>query len=415
MKLWDCIATAVRALLSNKLRSVLTMLGILIGVGAVVSVVSLGEAQRAEMEKGFAAMGSNLIYILPGAPNQHGLAGTLGAASTLTEEDAEAIAREAGSVAGVAPITRTYCQVVAGKKNVRTMVAGVTPEYEWITNLTVARGRFINGNDNKTMSRVVVLGRVIAENLFGEMDPTGQDIRLDGRKFQVIGVLESKGIGFGTEDITLYIPLGTFQSTLETAQISGGRGHVVQAIAAQAKSKSEIDSAIEEITRILRERHRIREDEEEDFNIINLESIASQAEAMLGLFRLVLAAIAGISLLVGGIGIMNIMLVSVTERIREIGLRKAVGAKRRDILVQFVIEAATLSFCGGAVGVGLGWIITQFTSLMLTRAGFPIDVSLSGTIILVALVVAITVGLISGLYPAIRAARLDPIESLRHE
>ena len=415
MKFWDCVATAIWALLSNKLRSALTVLGILIGVGAVVSVVSLGEAQKAEMERAFAAMGSNLIYVVPGAPNQQGYAGLLGTASTLTLEDAEAIAHEAPSVAGVAPVTRTYCQIVAGKENVRSMVAGVTPEYKWISNLDLAYGEFISENDMNSRSRVAILGSEIAEILFRKMDPSGQSIRLDGRKFEVIGVLRSKGTGFGTEDLTVYVPLSTFQSTFDTQQASSSRGHVVQAIAIQAKSKAEIDTAIEEITNILRRRHRIKEDEQDDFNIISLEYIASQAGAMLGLFRLVLAAIAGISLLVGGIGIMNIMLVSVTERIREIGLRKAVGAKRRDILVQFLTEAAVLSFCGGAVGVGLGWVITRFTSIMLTRAGFPINVSLSGDIIFIALLVAICVGLVSGLYPAIRAARLDPIESLRHE
>lgn len=415
MKFWDCIVTAIKTLLSNKLRSSLTILGILIGVGAVVSVVSLGEAQKGEMEKAFAAMGSNLIYVVPGAPNQQGYAGLLGSASTLTLEDAEAIARQASSVAGVAPVTRGYCQIVAGKENLRAMVAGVTPEYEWISNLDLAYGRFITKEDNDSKSRVAVFGSEIAEILFRKMDPSGQDIRLDGRKFEVIGVLKSKGTGFGTEDLTVYVPLSTFQSTLDSQQVTSSRGHVIQAMAIQAKSKDEIDTAIEEITSILRERHRIKEGEEEDFNIISLEYIARQAGSILGLFRLVLAAIAGISLLVGGIGIMNIMLVSVTERIREIGLRKAVGAKRRDILVQFLTEAAVLSFCGGAVGVGLGWIITKFASVMLTGAGFPIEVSLSGHIIFIALLVAICVGLISGLYPAIRAARLDPIESLRHE
>jgi putative ABC transport system permease protein len=409
MKLWDCIITAVRALTSNKLRSILTMLGILIGVAAVISVLSLGRAQEAEIEKGFASLGSNLIWVIPGAPSAAGETYTM----TLTLKDAEAIARDAPSVVAVAPMAQTTAQIVAGRENVRTSVRGVTPQAEWVNNHVLARGSFISEYDYKSKSRVAVLGGEIAESLFGQMEPKGRHIRVDGRKFEVIGVLLSKGTGFGDEDLMVYMPLSTFSFTMG-AQV-GITGHNIHAISVRAGSKDEVESAQQEITAILRDRHHIREGEEDDFRFISLEAIAAQVGQVMGIMQLVLGAIAAISLLVGSIGIMNIMLVSVTERVREIGLRKGVGAKRRDILLQFLTEAAVLGLCGGAIGVALGWIIVNMTSIILTNAGFPIGAMISGDIVALAVFVSFTVGVVSGLYPAIRAARLDPIESLRHE
>jgi len=414
MKSWDCIVTAMRSLTNNKMRSILTILGILIGVAAVISVVSLGQAQEAEVEKAFTSMGSNLIFVAPGAPSASGQGGTLGSSPTLTLEDAEAIARDAPSVAAVAPIVQVYAQIVVGRENIRSMVAGVTPQHQQVNNFEIAQGSFITGYDYGAKTRVAVLGSAMAENLFGELDPTGQDIRIDGRKFKVIGLLKTKGTGFGTEDLTVYIPLSTIQSTLAAGQVTS-QGHSVQAISIQAKSEGTIDSAVEEVTVILRERHRLREEEEDDFTVISMESISSMAGQILGLLQLILGAIAGISLLVGGIGIMNIMLVSVTERIKEIGLRKAIGAKRRDILIQFLTEAAILSLCGGAIGVGIGWVMVNIMSMITANAGFPISAMLSGSVIALALAVSIFIGLASGIYPALRASRLDPIESLRHE
>jgi putative ABC transport system permease protein len=387
------------------------MLGILIGVAAVISVLSLGSAQAAIVEESFATLGSNLIYV---TPPELGMSG-VGAQTTLTLEDAQAIAQNAPSVRNVAPMAQTYAQVVAGGESLsNTIIAGVTSKAQVVDNYGMAQGSFITDFDYGARSRVAVLGSEVANTLFGEMDPTGQSVRIGGRQFQVSGVLESRGTGFGFEDMRVYIPLSTFYTTLATAQV-GSRGDSVNMISVQAKSGDLVESAEQEITDILRVRHGLREGEDDDFRVLNMASVAAQVTQVLGILQLVLAGIAGISLLVGGIGIMNIMLVSVTERIREIGLRKAVGAKRRDILIQFLIEAATLSFCGGALGVGLGWIIVKIMSVIATNLGFTLSVTLPGYAIVLAVGVAIFIGLISGLYPAVRAARLDPIESLRHE
>ncbi|HXZ94343.1 MAG TPA: ABC transporter permease, partial [Dehalococcoidia bacterium] len=366
MKLWDCFATALRALLNNKLRSILTMLGILIGVAAVVSVLSLGRAQQALVEQSFASMGSNLIYV---TPLQLGIAGA-GAQSTLTLEDAQAIARYAPAVQAVAPTAQTYAQVVAGGQSLSyTIIAGVTPGAEQVNNYVVAEGNFITDFDYGGISRVAVLGSEVATTLFGTLNPVGQSIRIGGSQFQVIGVLESRGVGFGTEDLQVYVPLSTFYATLSSSQI-GSRGSTVNTISVQAKSSSDLQSAEQQITAVLRQQHGLRSGEADDFRVISLASVVAQLTQVLAIIRLVLVGIAGISLVVGGIGIMNIMLVSVTERIREIGLRKAVGAKRRDILIQFLVEAGTLGLCGGALGVGVGWIIVKIISVVATNAGF---------------------------------------------
>jgi putative ABC transport system permease protein len=351
-----------------------------------------------------------LIYVIP----REGSVGAMVGEATLTVGDAEAIARQASSVVGVAPTAQTYAQVVAGGENLNSLVAGITPEAEWVDNYAAAQGTFITESDYRSRSRVAVLGSEVAKTLFGEIDPTGQSIRIAGRQFQVIGVLKSRGTGFGFEDMRVYIPLSTLYSTVAASQ-AGSRGNSVDMISVQVESSDKLESADQEITAILRDTHNIREGEDDDFRVLNIASVAEQVTQVLGIIQLVLAGIAGISLLVGGIGIMNIMLVSVTERIREIGLRKAVGAKRRDILVQFLIEAATLGLCGGAVGVGLGWIIVKIMSVVATDLGFPFAARLPGNAIMLAVGVSILVGLVSGLYPAIRAARLDPIESLRHE
>jgi putative ABC transport system permease protein len=315
----------------------------------------------------------------------------------------------------VAPTAQTYAQVVAGSQSLsNTIIAGVTPTAEQVNNYVLAEGNFITNFDYGGMSRVVVLGSEVATTLFSAMDPVGQSIRIGGRQFDVIGVLESRGMGFGAEDLQVYIPLSTFYSTLASLQV-GSRGSTVNMISVQAKSSSDLQSAEQQITAILRQQHGLRLGESDDFRVISVASVADQLNRVLGIIRLVLVGIAAISLVVGGIGIMNIMLASVTERIREIGLRKAVGAKRRDILVQFLVEAGVLGLCGGAIGVGVGWIIVKIMSVVATRAGFPFTPALAAADVALAVGVAIFIALVTGLYPALRAAQLDPIESLRHE
>ncbi|GAI16018.1 unnamed protein product [marine sediment metagenome] len=391
------------------------MLGILIGVAAVISMVSLVRAEQDMVRESFESLGTNLVMVLPGAPSaMMGIGGPLGSAQTLTLEDADAIASDAPSVAMVAPVVQTSGQIVAGGENLGARISGVTPEYQYVSNLALAEGSFITKQDYRGKSRVVVLGSELAENLFGSRSPVGEAVRIDGRQFRVIGVLESKGTAFGNEDSMAYAPLSTVQSTL-TVQRTSSTGHTIQAISIQAKSKEQIDSAKWEISNILRQRHHIREGEDDDFTVMSMDAVLSAADQMYVIGQLIMGAIAGISLLVGGIGIMNIMLVSVTERTREIGLRKAVGAKRRDILAQFLTEAAVLSFCGGAIGVLLGWFIVKVASDAVTNMGFPFPAAVPGDVIALAVGVAVFVGLASGLYPAVRAARLDPIESLRHE
>ena len=415
MKLWDCFATALKTLLSHKMRSILTMLGILIGVAAVISMVSLVRAEQAMVQQSFESLGSNLIFVTPGAGSSGmGIGGVLGSTATLTLEDAEAIARDAPSVSMVAPVTQTTTQIVAGEENVGCLTIGVTPEYQYVRNFEPEQGIFITEQDYKGKARVVVLGSQLAGTLFGQMSPVGQSVRINGRQFRVIGVLKSKGEAFGVEDQAAMVPLSTAQAVISSERAGSG-GHTIQAISVQAQSREATNAAQWEISNILRQRHHLRPGEEDDFQVISMGDVTRVADQMYGIGELIMGAIAGISLLVGGIGIMNIMLVSVTERTREIGLRKAVGAKRRDISTQFLTEAAVLSFCGGAIGVGLGWIIVRVSAGALANMGLPFPAIVPSDVIALAVGVAILVGLFSGIYPAVRAARLDPIEALRHE
>jgi putative ABC transport system permease protein len=412
MSLAKTLRTALTALATNKMRSALTVLGIIIGVASVISLMSIGEGSQAAITSNIEALGTNLLFVRAGASSQGVVRGAQGSAATLTLADAEALA-QASSVAAVAPQVSTFAQVVAGGENTNTQILGVTPEYLSVRNYQVADGEFIAEAQVQAKSMVAVLGSSVAETLFGDTSPVGQYIKIDGRQFKVIGVLESKGsTGFGSQDDVVLAPISTVQYRLSSSRtVSGGK--TVQTIYVEVVSADQTDAAIQQITSILEQRHNITNGED-DFTISSQQETINTLKESTQVWVILLGAIAGISLLVGGIGIMNIMLVSVTERTREIGIRKALGAKRRDILLQFLIEAALMSLIGGAIGVLVGWGISTLLSGM-SLGGTTIETVMSVNIPILAVSVSAAVGIVFGLYPAYRAARLNPIEALRYE
>ena len=408
------LSTALSSLGANKLRSGLTLLGIVIGVAAVISLMAIGRGAQQAVTAGIESLGTNLLFVRPGSSTQGGVAGGLGSAATLTLDDAYALldSSSAPSVAAVAPELRTSGQIVAGRENTFTQVIGVTPEYQSVRDFPVASGQFITPGHVSNRSEVVILGSRVAETLFGFRDPVGQTVRINGRRFTVIGVLESKGgTALGNADDQALVPITTAYYRLESQRTTQG-GVTVQTVNVQVKSGDVMDDAVQEIASVLRLRHRITG--EDDFTITSQQETIETLENTQEAFVVLLGAIASISLLVGGIGIMNIMLVSVTERTREIGIRKAMGAKRRDILLQFVSEATLLSLGGGGVGVVLGMIISRLVDGR-SLGGQTFQTTFSGDIAVLALVVSAAIGLFFGIYPAARAARLHPIDALRYE
>jgi len=420
MNVVESIRIALRALTANKLRAALTMLGIIIGVGAVIALMSIGQGVQASVTQQIQAIGPNIIFITPGAIQQGGVQSAQGQAATLTSEDAEALSDPlaAPSIAAVAPSFTSRAQIVYSGNNVNSQVNGVTPEYALVRNYQVADGSFITKQQVDALSRVAVLGATVVQNLFNGDDPLGKTIKINQSNFQVIGVLEAKGGasfsgGFGSQDDVVFVPITTAQRRLFGGARGFGVGQRVSMIYVSAASESQVSTAIAEITAVLRERHKLTY-QQDDFTIISQQDILGAFTQITTILTAFLGAIAGISLLVGGIGIMNIMLVSVTERTREIGIRKAVGAKRRDILAQFLVEAIVLSVFGGLGGIGLGWLISQVVN-QLKIGTPPLTTLVSAEAILLAVGFSAAVGLFFGIYPATRAASLNPIDALRYE
>ncbi|CAI8009192.1 Macrolide export ATP-binding/permease protein MacB [Geodia barretti] len=394
---------------ANKLRSGLTLLGIVIGVGAVISLMAIGQGVQQSITSNIESLGSNLIFVQPGNSSQGG------GAATLTLQDAYALDDPvfAPEVMAVAPEIRASGQVPAGRNNTFAQIVGVTPEYTDVRNFPVENGSFITEGHLANNSQVAVLGQTINETLFGNRDPLGQPIRINGRQFEVIGLLKSKGSGFfGNFDNQILVPITTAYYRISSQRTTHG-DIGVDSINVQMPDIDAMDSGMRQVATVLRLRHHITG--EDDFIITNQRDTIETLEETTNTFVVFLAAIAGISLLVGGIGIMNIMLVSVTERTREIGIRKAMGAKRRDILLQFVSEATLLSLGGGAAGVIIGAAVARLLNGRPLLGNNPMQTAFSWDIAILALGVSAIIGLFFGIYPAVRAARLHPIEALRYE
>jgi putative ABC transport system permease protein len=413
MKLYRLLIEALDNLNANKMRSMLTVLGIVIGVAAVIAMLSIGRGAEASITSRIESMGTNLIYVTPGSTNQGGVQSATGSAGTLTLDDAAALA-ELQNVVAVSSSTSNFAQVVYQGQNTRTRLMGVTPGYETVSSLTLEDGEFISESDQNARSLVVVLGSTVAEDLFGSTaGVVGQKVRLNGQPYKVIGVLASKGgTGFFNQDDQVFIPLSTALYRL----VGGARfrgSSVISQITVKAENAKAVDQVMNDVTLLMRERHGTVEGAD-DFTVTSQEATLSAATQISDTLTIFLGGIAGISLAVGGIGIMNIMLTTVTERTHEIGLRKAVGAKRRDILLQFLVESMVLSLLGGIIGVALGWGVARMMG-QIQFSGSTITPVVGLDSILLATFFSMAVGLFFGIYPATRAARLQPVDALRYE
>lgn len=407
--LWLTILSALRILRRNPLRAGLTMLGIVIGIGAVVAMVSLGQGATASVQAEIASLGTNVVIIVPGATTVGGVRGGLGSISTLTVDDAQEIEKKIGGVTTVMYATRSVLQVVHENKNWSTIVLGTTPEFTDIRNWPIAEGNFFTASDMDSAAKVAVLGKTVVQNLFerGE-EAVGSEIRIRNVPLRVIGVLAPKGqsITGQDQDDFVVIPFSTAERKVLGTRFLGTVGIVLVA----TQSRHDIPPVVDDIKDLLRARHHLQSSDEDDFTIRTMEDIAKTIAGTSRTMMLMLMGIASISLIVGGIGIMNILLVSVTERTREIGLRMAVGAKRAHILLQFLIEAVIMTAIGGALGVGAGIGIAR---LLTTMIGWPTIISSQAVV--TAFSFSVAVGVCFGLYPANKASKLNPIEALRYE
>ena len=405
----ETLRIALRALMRNKTRSSLTALGIIIGVAAVIAVMAIGEGAKHQIEAQFAAMGTNLLILMPGSTTSSGVRGGSGSSASLTWDDLKAIQTQVPSVTGAAPSLRSSATLVSEEQNWTTQVIGTTPDYFVIRNWPIIRGTGLSTSDIESGTKVVVLGTTVADKLFGQgSDPLGQTVRIKNIPFEVIGVAGSKGQSAQGQDYddTCFVPSSTFQTKIQ----GGLAAYISGSLVIAASSGAATTVAQTQITDLLRERHHIRAGAEDDFSIRNLAELASAQQEGTKTMTSLLASVAAVSLLVGGIGIMNIMLVSVTERTREIGIRLAVGAQSRHILTQFLMEAMALSIGGGLLGVGIG----AYAAMRIAdNFGWP--VLIRPDIVGIAVAFSGAVGIVFGLYPARKASRLDPIQALRFE
>jgi len=404
MTLGSLIPMGLDALTRNRMRSILTVLGIVIGVAAVIATLAIGQGARSAVQAQIQAMGSNVLMVIPGIVTAGGAHGAMGGVTTLTPDDAVAIKNECTAVAAVAPVVRTSAQIVYGDQNWFTQIQGSNPDLAVARSWIVESGAFITDSDVRGAAKVCVLGQTVVKQLFGDADPVGSVIRIKEMPFRVVGTLVSKGSsGHDDQDDVIICPFTTVQRKML---------HIthIQSVVCSATSELTVNAAVEQVTDLLRQRHRIKPGDNDDFFIRTQLDIATTAEATSKVMTLLLASIAAVSLLVGGIGIMNIMLVSVTERTREIGVRRAVGARKLDILLQFLFESAFLSLGGGAIGVALGAVAAKLVSQF---AHWPTMVQPGA--ILLAFGFASFIGVFFGFYPARRAAGLDPVDSLRYE
>ncbi len=406
MNLWAILKIAIRALTRNKMRSALTMLGIIIGVGAVIAMVSIGQGAQSMIQTQINSMGSNMLFVVPGNVRANGVSQGLGAAATLTEDDVVAIEREVPTVLAASPSLRASAQLVFGNQNWNVQLVGANEKFPKIRNWPTVNGAFYTAADVRGAERVIVLGHTVAEKLFGTADPVGESIRVRNLSFRVIGVLETKGSTFGQDqDDTAVVPFTTVQKKLQARGTNSVGQAMISAVSPDATTLVQ-----QQVEDLLRQRHRIVEGEPDDFTVRNLADVAAAGVQLTTIMTLLLGSIAGISLIVGGIGIMNIMLVSVTERTREIGIRMAVGARPSYIRLQFLTESVVLSLAGGALGMiggggaaaAIAWYL-KWPSLV------------SGLAVAIAFGFSTGIGIFFGYYPAHKAAALDPIEALRYE
>ena len=409
MFLWQTLRVALRAIFRNKLRSFLTTLGIIIGVGAVIAMMAIGAGAKSQVEQAFAAMGTNLLIILPGSATSGGARGGFGSMPSLTKDDVEAIRTQVATVKRAAPALRSGQSLVGDVANWTTSVTGTTPDYFLIRNWPMQSGVSLTEQDIEGGAKVMVLGQTVADKLFGpNSDPVGQTVRVGSTPFSVVGVAAEKGQSSSGQDYddATFIPVSTYEH-----KIQGSLNNYLQGtIYVEATSSGDVDRAERDITALLRDRHHLSARDDDDFSIRNMSEIAGARQQGTETMTMLLASVAAVSLLVGGIGIMNIMLVSVTERTREIGLRMALGAKPLNVLTQFLIEALVLSLAGGALGIGVGLGIAQG---LAHRFGWPMLVQ--PEVILASVLFSASVGIIFGLYPARKASQLDPIDALRYE